>query len=116
MSSSLTKIMGFLTLLAPVVFLGVFFAIAQSGPMATDTGPDTEKMNQLTIVIATASIYIWALVICCLVFIFRVSKMPGGKKTLWTFLLLCFHAFALPFFWYRHIRLSAYQHMNKAVR
>jgi hypothetical protein len=104
MSKNIVRIWGVLSLLAPLVFIGAGLAISQIPPMDSDAAPNYDQLNAI---LAAANIYIFGLAIASIIFAFKIPNFPGSAKAGWTVLLLAFHAFAVPIFWYIHIRPSA---------
>ncbi|MDP6695693.1 MAG: hypothetical protein QF803_08770 [Gammaproteobacteria bacterium] len=93
MTKTTVRIWGVLAFLAPAVFIGGAMSIGQ--------------VSNPAIPVALANIYIFALAAANIVFAFKIPDFPGSAKFGWTILLLAFHAFAAPIFWYLYVRKSA---------
>lgn len=92
MSKATVNVWGILAFLAPVVFIGGIVAIGQ---VADPSVP-----------VVVANTYVFALALASIVFAFRIPDFPGSAKFGWSVLLLAFHAFAVPVFWYMYVRKS----------
>jgi hypothetical protein len=92
MTKTSVRVWGVLAFLAPVVFVGGVVAIGQ--------------VSNPAIPVVVANIYVFALVIASIVFAFKIPGFPGSAKFGWAVLLLAFHAFTVPVFWYLYVRAS----------
>ena len=93
MTTTSVRVWGLLAFLAPVIFVMAVIAIG--------------RVTNPTFPVAIADVYIFALVLASIVFAFRIPGFSGPDKVVWLVILLAFHAFAVPVFWWLYIRGSA---------
>ena len=93
MTTTSVRVWGVLAFLAPVTFVVAVIAIG--------------RVTNPAIPVAIANVYIFALALASIVFAFRIPGFSGSAKFGWLVILLAFHAFAVPVFWWLYIRGSA---------
>jgi len=93
MTKTSVRVWGVLAFLAPVIFVGGVVAIGQ--------------VSNPEVPLAIANVYIFGLALASIVFAFKIPGFPGSAKFDWSVILLAFHAFAVPVFWWLYIRDSA---------
>ena len=88
----------------PLLYIGYFFWIASQLMGSSASAPGhVDEFNQLFARHIGTMLLTFALLAFYIPYLFRTSRVPQEKKTLWAVVLFMGNMIAMPVFWYHYV-------------